>query len=339
MAVDKQRLIAWRSRPARWWALATVLVIAIVGCSSSPQGASPDAGSAASRTSSSGGASGSGGVALARSRVSKYGESPASALSSLPGLKSKPPAGKTIAFLFQPLPQGEAVAQGIKNAAAAVGWKYKQVLVNFSDPSTIVAGINQAVQQYHANVIASIDPTLSEIQSTFPTVNKSGAIIVPNFAIINPTGPIPAVIAGTGYFTLAGAMLADWVTVQSNGTGHILFAAIDAFPALAQVRKGFDDELASVCPACKSTVAQVTIEQAAGNQGNSVITSALQRDPSIKYVVTADGALFGGLTSALDAAGLGGKVTIASAAGDVQNQTAILNGQEGATTGDRKSVV
>lgn len=49
--------------------------------------------------------------------------------------------------------------------------------------------------------------------------------------------------------------------------------------------------------------------------------------------------LFGGLASALNSAGLGGKVTIASGFGDVRNQSAILNGQEGVTTSDPNEIM
>ena len=341
MVINRWRPIAWRSRSVAGCAAAAVLLVAAAGCSSSKAGTSPGTGSTGSGASSSGGASSgtSGGLALARSRASQYEKPSTSSISSLPPLKAKPPSGKTVVFVFQDIPQGEAKATGIKNAAAAVGWHYKQILVNNSDPATVVAGINQAIEQYHANVVSVTGLTIPEMQSTFATATKAGAIIVPQDGIFAPTGPIPAVVGGTAYYTRTGAMLADWVTAQSHGKANIVFGAIDAFSALAQVRKGFDSELASVCPGCKVTPVQLTIDQAVNNQGNSVITSALQRDSGANYVVTVDGALFGGLHTALSAVGLGGRVVIASAVGSVVNQTAILKGQEAVTTGDPNEIM
>ena len=61
------------------------------------------------------------------------------------------------------------------------------------------------------------------------------------------------------------------------------------------------------------------------------IVSAIQKDPSIKYVVTVDGPFVTGLRSALDAAGLN-DVQIAGESGDTTNLTNIKAGKESAFT-------
>jgi ribose transport system substrate-binding protein len=127
-------------------------------------------------------------------------------------------------------------------------------------------------------------------------------------------------------------MLADWVTVQSNGKAHVLVVGANSLPALGVVRQGFDRELAAVCGSCTLSTIQLTIDQIFNNEGAPVVVSALQRSPGIDYVALVNGALLDGLSTSLTADGMAGKVTITSAYGDVQNQTNVLSGREGATT-------
>jgi ribose transport system substrate-binding protein len=128
-------------------------------------------------------------------------------------------------------------------------------------------------------------------------------------------------------------MLADWVVAQSKGDARVLDVGIDGISTLAQLRKGFEAELHRQCPGCQLTTINLPVDEAFNNQGNPIIVSAVRRDPQINYVVTVDGSVFNGLSTALASAGLTGKATIASAIGDTQNETEILRGTEGATTG------
>jgi ribose transport system substrate-binding protein len=242
-------------------------------------------------------------------------------------------------YLYQTSPQGKSLAKGVEDAAAAVGWSFKSILVNFSDPSTVVAGIKQAINQYHANVVSMSTADPNTVQSVASTVTNAGAILLPQNYPFPAGGPIPVDVAGAPYYTLSGNMVADWVAAKSGGKAHVLYVSVDSFPALKTVREGFSAELTSVCSGCQITKLDIPIAQAFTNQGNPLIASAVRRDSSIDYVVTVDGAVFGGLNTALSAAGVGKKVTIASSFGSVQNQTEVLAGREGATTSQANQII
>jgi hypothetical protein len=139
---------------------------------------------------------GGGAVALARQRAAEYEKTPDSALSKLPPLNSKAASGKTIVEINTPIPQGVAIRNGIKAAAAAVAWHYKAIDIDQSNPSTSVAAIDGAIEQHHASVVSITGVTESQIRSTFPTAVKAGVTIIANDYVDPPGGPVAAVIDG-----------------------------------------------------------------------------------------------------------------------------------------------
>jgi ribose transport system substrate-binding protein len=265
--------------------------------------------------------------------VAQYKRSPTDWMSGLPPLKSAPPKGKTIVWLTQPIPAGEQKGAGVKAAAAAVGWSYRQINVNFSDPSTVVAAVNQALQQFHANVIVLPGQNKTLIGGTFAAVQKAGVIMVTTDYIDPPSAPLIGETAGSAFYQLGGALPADWIAAKSGGKAKILVAGADTFSALRVTREGFENELDKVCPGCTTSTIQLTVDQVVNNGAISPVVAALQRDPSIQYVYLTDGEFFDGISSALSSAGLAGRVTVTSSFGDTSVQTAILSGQQAVTDG------
>ena len=87
------------------------------------------------------------------------------------------------------------------------------------------------------------------------------------------------------------------------------------------------------CPGCAVTVVNNTIAQTGSGEVVGTVVAAVQRDPSIDYVITGTGGqVFTGLAAALDAAGLGDQVKIGGGAGTPTNLTNVQAGTEDAYT-------
>src|SRR6202034_218463 len=74
-----------------------------------------------------------------------------------------------------------------------------------------------------------------------------------------------------------------------------------------------------------------TIAEQASNGIVPAVVSALKRDPSVDYVLAADGVLIPGLSSAMSAAGITG-MHVGGALATAETEQAILNGTETAFT-------
>ena len=104
------------------------------------------------------------------------------------------------------------------------------------------------------------------------------------------------------------------------------------YPILDAFTNSFQAEVTKQCPACKTSIANVTIPQLTAGQVPSVLVSALRSNSSAKYLVFDDGPFADGVTSALAAAGLGGVKVIGEAA-DNAGVAALKTGKEQAWTG------
>jgi ribose transport system substrate-binding protein len=324
LAADKARGIRPHRKSPAIVLGAALAAVTLAACSSGKTASTTQNQSAGQATSSAS-------VSAAKTAVAGYEQVPTSL--GLPSLTSKAPTGKTIVFINGGTTQTNQNALGIQAAAAAAGWKYREITDDQSDASSVLAAFKQALQ-YHPYAVSTTGSPYSQFASVLPAYAKAGAIILPVYGAYPVSSTLPANIVGDASFTTAGKMLAAWVTADSGGTGDVLLVGTDAFPSLAELRVGFQSELAQGCPGCKVTTIQLTVAQALGNQGNPVVVNALRRNPDIKYVVGVDGAFLTGLSSSLSSAGLQGKVKIATGFGDVANETAIKAGNESVTTGN-----
>ena len=154
-----------------------VIAIAVSACSSSGNGGS--ASSTGNPGASGTGASGGAGLAAAKAATEKNLQEPTSIPLTEP-LTSRPPTGKTFVFMKCEL-QCQVEADAIKQATAALGWTYKEVAFQDSDPATLVAGMKQALV-YHPAAVGI--PALPEAvwQSVIPAYKTAGVLIVTNMA-------------------------------------------------------------------------------------------------------------------------------------------------------------
>ena len=243
-------------------------------------------------------------------------------------LPSKPPKGKTIVFLECDNPQCAFVATTTKEATDAIGWTLKTIPYQSAEPATLVAAFNQALQDNPVAVTLAAAPEVTW-SSVIPAYQKAGVIIIPQFvgpATVNHT--VVANLASDSDLAPGFAPLAAAVTANSKDKGHVLLVGIPSFAAVLAQANSFTQDLHKLCAGCKLTTLNLSLAQIAGGAAVPAIVSALQADPTIKYVALTDaGYLAVGLPAAIKAAGITG-VQISGAAPSALDEQNLMNGTE-----------
>jgi ribose transport system substrate-binding protein len=310
-------------------AVLTAATITVSACSSSKNNDS--AGTSTGDRAASASANTGGGVDAARAATQKNLEAPTTIPLTTP-LKSKPEPGKTFVWVKCDIDQCQDQADGLKDAAAAIGWNYKEIGYKSADPATLVSALKQALQFKPVAVALSAQPR-AVWQSVIPEYKAAGVPIVTGFlgqTLYDDT--VIGQVGGPKDISQNGKIIGNWVAADSNGKAKILVETVNDFPIVRDFSTGFGDTIKKNCPDCKITEINNTIPQVLGGQVVQTVVAAVQKDPSIDYVVTSDGPFITGLPSALAAAGLT-KVKIAGETGDVENLTAVKTGKEPAFTG------
>jgi ribose transport system substrate-binding protein len=322
-------------------AVLVALAITIAGCSSSSKSSttsSSNSGGGATSgasTSSGGGSSsastGGGGLAAAQAATAKNLQAPTTIPATVP-LKSKPPTGKTFVWMKCDVNQCVDEGNGLKAAAQALGWNYKELDYKSADPATLVSAMKQALQ-FKPTAVGLSGLPRAVWQSVIPAYQAAGVKIVTGY--LGPTtydstvlGQVGAVSDVTEY----GQMIGNWIVADSKGSAHILLETVNDFPILISYATGLKQVVAQNCPDCKVTSLNNTIAQVSSGGVVPTIIAALQKDKSIKYVSSVNGPFIEGLPSALAAAGLN-DVQITGESGDVKNLSDVKAGKFAATTG------
>ena len=285
------------------------------------------AGTTGASTTASGGASSSPGLAAATAFVKKYSQAPTKLTNEQP-LKSKPPTGKTLVFLQCSLAQCQDIDNNLKVAVQALGWNLKTIDFDSSQSSALVAGLQTALN-YHPVAVALISDPYATWKQEIPAYQKAGVKIIPmTVGAVPISSTVPVNIGGPRFYNLLGEVTANWFIADSGGTGQAVFANAPEFQVFAELANGFNAALKKNCPACKVTTVNQSISDIE-NSNVAPIVSAAQRNSSIKYVLTSDGANILPLPTALKTAGLT-SVKIAGATPTIDNEAALLNGTESA---------
>ena len=241
-------------------------------------------------------------------------------------LKSKPPRGKTIVFIQCDLAACADIASGVQAGAKALGWNYKQLNYQNANPTTLVTAMQQALA-YHPTAVSFSGQPQSLWASEIPAYQKAHAIIIP--VVIGPNGTSKTVPVNIGDFTAGGNSLGNWFISNSHGKGHALIVDIPAFPVLTEYKTGALAVIHKNCPACVISSFEGTLPEVGGGTLVPDVVAALQKDPSIKYVLLTDDIFYSSLPSALKAAGLTG-IKIAGGQPEGSDLQNIANGTESA---------
>ena len=248
-------------------------------------------------------------------------------------LTAAPTPGRTIVFLQCELAQCKSIGDGVVAAATLVGWEPKVIPYQSSNPSTLASALHEALRYDPVATTFTSMPYALWSQAV-AEYEAAGVPLIPSF-----TGEVPlddTIIANPAspeYAALNGTLLGNWVIADSQANGNVLSVTTPDFPYLDDVSKAFDSTVASGCPDCKVTEVKLGIPDIASGASSNIIVSALRKDPTIKYVISANSGFIAGLPSALNAAGLGGKVKIGGCCGTNITESGLASGQFSAVTG------
>ena len=269
----------------------------------------------------------SSGVAAAKKFLIPY-ESPNPVI-KLPTLTAKPPRGKTIDFLTCPVTICISIQDGVQAAAKALGWHVRVINIGLT-PAGFISAMNAAVQNPGSAVlgIGAFAPNTA-IASQLAALKAKG---VPWIADVSPSpvgqNDMIANEGDTSVTGISGTVMANWVVANSNGNANVAFFWDPEIAVLNDVKANFLSTMTANCPACTVSVQSTSFYGGIGTTDPGQIVSYLQANPTTNYLVVTDGDAMVGVTQAIAAAGLAGKVKIVTRSADVINIKDIAAGTE-----------
>ncbi len=314
------------SNRARCTAAGLIGAVALLAACSAPATSAASAGSAAPQ-----GDTATTEVAAAQDVVDEALTPPDTINQTVP-LSGAVPSGTYVVITCE-LPQCKTISDGAIEAAQAIGWETQTLSYATTDGATLTTAMQDALQ-YDPIAVSPIGFSQDLWDQLQPQYKAAGVPIVPIAVgdVVTSDVVTEGSSAGPDY-AASGAIMANWVTVDSGAAAHVLVQDVPAFAVLAAYGDGFRSELSAVCSACEVTDLDVAPAQLATNGLVPAIVSALQKDPSIDYLVTTDGAFLSGLPSALAAAGIT-TVKVAGGAPDINNMEALVSGTNAAWTAE-----
>lgn len=242
-------------------------------------------------------------------------------------LTGKVKADQTYVFLQCELPQCKSIGDGAIEAAKAIGWKTQVINWKTSDPSTLTAALKQALDYKPIAVTPTGFP--QEFWGTIiPEYEKAGAMIIPAaVATLTLSKTVPGGASIASDYKASGNAIGNWVIMDSNAQAHVLVQDVPAYEVLKNAADGMRDALKTGCAKCVVTSLDVTVPQLTDGGLVPAVVAALQKDPSIKYLLSSDGAFLGGLDAALKAANLTG-IKVAGAEPAITNKQNLVTGSE-----------
>jgi ribose transport system substrate-binding protein len=251
-------------------------------------------------------APGGDGLEAAKANVAKYSTFDGSIGVTIP-LTGKPEK-KTFAWLECDVPTCAAYeTPGFKNATAALGWDLKIIPMKSTDPGPAV---QQAIDA-KVDFIASSGLAIAQYQPQLDAAKAAGIPVLSCYGTDDPD-PSTGLYMQCGDETFvekSGPVMADWVIADSEGKANILVVNIPDFPVLVSEVDAYKAQIAKNCAGCKITELNVTLQDLIGGTIPASIVSKLQANPDVNYVYYSFGDLPGGVTAALQSAGLDKKVT------------------------------
>ena len=196
---------------------------------------------------------------------------------------------------------------GFKDATAAIGFDLMIIPSKSADPT---AAMQQALDG-GADYIAITGSPAATYTALAEAAKAKGVPILSCYATDEPSvdSNILTQCGDTSFVTTTGPLMANYTIDDSKGAANVLFVTINDFPVLKAESDAYKAELAKNCSSCTFTELNVTLDDLIGGKVPAAIASQLQSNTDLNYVMYAFGDLPGGVTQALQAAGLDKQVT------------------------------
>jgi ribose transport system substrate-binding protein len=268
------------------------------------------------------------GWAALQAAVKSY-EQPETKLFITTPLATAPQPGGTLIFLSCNI-ECTLTGAAFQAATKAVGWNYQQIVYNIDDPSTLITGLQQALQD-KPTAVAVCCVAETEWESVIPAYQAAG---IPIFGgeVTNTTINSTFINndVGQAQYEQYGKELADWFIVDSKGQGDAYFSTVPEITGLNDSSIGFVKEVKARCKECKVSLGDLSPVDVNTGQSVPVTVAAIQRNPKINYVFTTNGEFFVGLAQKLKSLGLQKRVKIGGLEAINSNMQDIQNGTESA---------
>jgi hypothetical protein len=312
--------------------LAAAALLALAACSSASSSSASAPAAAGTTSASAAAAAGTTSAVAAAVAAVKTASTMPTSIPETQSLPSAPPKGKTVLFLQCEEVQCSYEGDGLKAAAAAIGWNVKVLNFQAANPATLVSALQTGLQ-YHP-VAAFFSGVPQEAwQSEQKPYAAAGAVIVDNYLAATPSGE--GVLAGRGYASeneQMGTVLAQQQIANSGGApAASLIVSVPTYTVFDPMVTAYKAEITKDCPSCSVTEDDFTLPQMLGGQLVPAVVSAAKRIPNLKYIVSVNGAFTDTLPGALKAAGLAGKYQVISGQGVSTDQQNVLAGSQLAT--------
>jgi ABC-type sugar transport system substrate-binding protein len=271
----------------------------------------------------------SSGSGLAAAQAVVNASRPPKTFSITTPIKAKIPTGKTVDFIYCGVTICNEFANGVKKAAAVLGWKVN-VIPSDGTPQGVLNAWETAVRQ-KPNVVIGTSYQTSLYAQPLKQLKAMGVGVF-NYATSDPgiNGNVTARIQSPAGVVITGTKLAAWTTVQTHGKGNVLFLDVPYYKVDNGIKGGFYSGMKSFCPACK--VATLNLAPTSlGTTSPSLIVSYLRTHPDVNYVADMLDAATVGLPAALKSAGLSGKVQFVGQDGATENIGYVKAGEQSAT--------
>lgn len=192
-------------------------------------------------------------------------------------------AGKSVWLILPRVnPLTSAVASGFRGGAKLAGLE-SHVFEGVGSVNSFNDGVSQAVAQNASVIILyGINPAL--VSLPLGQAVARGIKII-DAVVGNPTDPLPAGVYAhvSANFTRDGALLADYILSVSNCKANAAVFRASVLPVHVNQEKGFTNELARLCPSCKSYVDNVDLTTTTTALMPQVATF-LQRQSDVNYI-------------------------------------------------------
>ncbi len=304
-------------------ALSTAAIAACGSSSSSSSSASASSGASTSAASSSA-ASGA-----AQAAATHAAQTPTSINIDIP-LKTKPPTGKTIAFLRCSQPVCTGYTDGLTPAAKSLGWTIKYIPYP-PTPEGTLAAIEAAIR-LKPDGIWTTGLDRAAIESAYTQAIAAHIPMVTGSAVDEPKPPVIANISDALRNLPLPQAAASWIAADSGCKADVVVFNIKLYPILVATTNAFKAEMAKLCPSATVTENDVQATDVGTNLPSTAV-SQVQSNPKINYLAFAFGDMALGVPAALKSAGVNAKIVGYGAAGP-SNIANVASGQEAAETAE-----
>lgn len=262
---------------------------------------------AACGTAAGGGDSGSNGQNKgAADALAPYLEKP-STLPDFEPLEEQPPAGRSIFYINTGSGSAAEIADGVESAADVLGWSYKSLTYDVSNPATgnsaYLAALNAGADGIVSTglPVAAIEDALAKAKAKRVPVVLINPTESPKDSEVGHVGNVQVLAEAYGKVN-ALAIAAD--AEKNDRTANVAVVSSSGIPILNTLTEAMVAGIEAYCNGCSVDTVDVSAEKLTSGQASETVISYIQRHPDTNYVSLAVGAFEGGMRAALDAAGL-----------------------------------